>query len=184
KNDSVRIHCQERGCPWQPRHHRQAPAGNRRSNPCRAWRSRNSPRHHLRRISGDARRSVQIASIGTLVRRLDRLNGVDLLVLGEYHHAIAGMWQTILPAAREAYVLGVTATPKRLDGRGLADIFDEMIVGPTVAELIAGGFLSRFSTYAPARDVDLSGVRTRLGDFDVSGLADVMSAGVVIGSAV
>jgi hypothetical protein len=36
----------------------------------------------------------------------------------------------IAEAFPEAFVLGVTATPERLDGRGLCDAFDGMVVGP------------------------------------------------------
>ena len=80
-------------------------------------------------------------------------------------------------------MLGVTATPERLDGKGLGDIFEVLVLGPAVADLIPA-YLANFITYAPIRDVDLSGVRTRMGDFAADQLADVMSDTVVIGSAV
>jgi DNA repair protein RadD len=127
---------------------------------------------------------VQVASVATLVRRLDRLHNIDLLVVDECHHAVAGTWRTIINTVPDARVLGVTATPERLDGQGLGDIFEKLICGPPVADLIEGKFLSKFTAYAPARDLDLSGIRTRMGDYATDQLAGAMSDTMVIGSAV
>ena len=128
--------------------------------------------------------SVMVASVATLVRRLHLLDGIDLIVVDEAHHSVADMWRRILDAAPQAKMLGTTATPLRADGRGLVDIFDELVLGPSVAELIESGYLARFVAYAPARGPDLRGVRTRAGDYAVDDLARAMSRGVVIGAAV
>jgi DNA repair protein RadD len=127
---------------------------------------------------------VQVASVATLVRRLDRLQPPDLIVVDEAHHAVAGTWRKILAAYPTAAVLGVSATPERADGKGLGDIFETLVLGPTVAELIEAGFLSRCTAFAPARGPDLAGIKTRAGDFAVDQLADAMSKGVVVDGAV
>jgi len=128
---------------------------------------------------------VQVASVATLARRLHHLNPrPDLLVVDESHHAAAKTWRKIIDAVPEAKILGLTATPQRLDGKGLDDIFDVLVLGPSVAELIAQGYLSRFATFAPARRLDLSHIRTRAGDYAVDELAETMSAGVIIEGAV
>jgi DNA repair protein RadD len=130
-------------------------------------------------------RMVQVASAATLVRRLSRMAlPPDLIVIDEAHHAAASTWQKILAALPESRVLGVTATPQRLDGKGLDDIFDELIVGPAISELIAAGFLANFGTFAPARMPDLSAVKTRAGDFAIDQLSEAMSSGVIITTAV
>ena len=56
-------------------------------------------------------------------------------------------------------------TPERLDGRGLGEAFDTMVVGPSVRELIERGFLASFKYLAPPTRVDLSRVRTIAGDY-------------------
>ncbi|MDB5596247.1 MAG: type restriction protein res subunit [Hyphomicrobiales bacterium] len=128
---------------------------------------------------------VQVASVATLARRLGPdLPKFDLVVIDEAHHAVAGIWRKIQAALPDAFVLGVTATPERLDGRGLASTFDAMVQGPTVTELTAGGFLSPFRLYAPAEPVDLSAVKAKAGDFEAGQLARAMSRPVIIGSAV
>jgi DNA repair protein RadD len=128
-------------------------------------------------------RAVQVASAMTLVRRLDRLDA-DWLILDEAHHARASTWKQIIEAASEARIFGCTATPRRLDGKGLDDIFEYLIVGPTVIDLIDDGYLAPYTLYAPEFEPDLSGVSTRAGDYVTGQLANVMSRPVVIGSAV
>jgi superfamily II DNA or RNA helicase len=79
--------------------------------------------------------------------------------------------------------LGVTATPERLDGKGLGQMFDDMVMGPTVAELTAQGFLSHAIVYAPSAP-DLNGVGTRMGDYVQKQLEAAMVKTVITGSAV
>jgi superfamily II DNA or RNA helicase len=129
--------------------------------------------------------SAQVASVATLVRRLHHLDPApDLLVPDEAHHCAATTWRKIIDAVPQAKILGVTATPQRLDGKGLADVFDTLIIGPSVESLIQQGYLSPFTTYAPERRLDLSHVHTRAGDYAIDELAEEMSAGVIIESAV
>jgi superfamily II DNA or RNA helicase len=123
--------------------------------------------------------AVQVAMAQTLVRRLDRLAGIDFIIVDEAHHAAAVSWRSILAAAPQARVLGTTATPLRLDGQGLRDLFDALVIGPSVAELIAQGWLAPFTVYAPARLVNLRGVRTIGGDYAAGELARRMRAGFV-----
>lgn len=100
-----------------------------------------------------------LAGVGTLVRRLDIALPGNLLICDEAHHARAETWERVFAAHPDTFILGLTATPERLDGRGLDAQFDVMIEGPTVADLIGRGFLSPFDYYAPSLP-DMSGVRT------------------------
>ena len=129
---------------------------------------------------------VQIASVATLSRlaRLERWRDqFDFIVVDEAHHAVSSSWASVLASQSRAPILGVTATPERLDGRGLVEIFDHLVEGPSTAELIEAGWLSRFVCFEPAGTPDLSRARIRGGDFAVEDIRDVMN-GVVIGSAV
>jgi superfamily II DNA or RNA helicase len=127
---------------------------------------------------------VQVASVQSLVRRLDQHNHYDLVVIDETHHAVAGTWRRIIEAVPQAKILGVTATPERLDGRGLGDIFDTMVMGPTTAQLIKDAYLAPYAAFAPTEVPDLSSIGSRAGDFAVDQLSSVMARPVVIGSAV
>lgn len=127
---------------------------------------------------------VQVASVASLVRRLDRTAPFDLLVADEAHHAVAGTWRAVIEAMPQAFVLGVTATPERLDGRGLGDAFDTMVQGPSVADLTAAGFLVPAAVYAPPATVDFAALKTQAGDFAAGEAGAAMSAAAVVGNAV
>jgi DNA repair protein RadD len=121
-----------------------------------------------------SRDPVQVGSVQTVAKRLDRLPKFDLIIIDESHHSIAGQYKKIIDAQPQAKLLGVTATPERLDGRGLGKqaggCFDEMVLGPAVSELIDGGFLTPARIFAPADAPDLSGIRTKMGDYETAGL--------------
>ena len=128
---------------------------------------------------------VQVASVQTLARRLGHMTWQpDLIIIDEAHHATAGQWERILNHWPDAYRLGVTATPCRLDGRGLGAAFDAMVHGPTVADLTSAGFLSPARIYAPPVVADLASVRTRAGDYAKDQAADAMDRPTVTGDAI
>lgn len=128
---------------------------------------------------------VQVASVQTLIRRLARGHyKPDLIIVDEAHHATAGSWRKVIDAFPKARVLGVTATPVRTDGTGLGEIFDEMVVGPSIGELIRQGFLVKPVVYGPPVQVDLKGVRKRGGDWDAKDLATRVDKPKITGNAV
>lgn len=129
--------------------------------------------------------AVQVAMVQTLVNRLDTLPEPDLLVIDEAHHTVAGSWQTVTAAWRNALQLGVTATPERLDGRGLGVAFDEIVLGPSARALIDMGSLADFTYLAPPNEtLDLSGVHTRGGDYAADELAQALERSTIVGDAV
>lgn len=127
--------------------------------------------------------NVQVASVQTLARRLPGY-AFDFIVIDEAHHATAGSWRKIIDAMPGAAILGVTATPCRMDGKGLDDIFEYLIEGPGTADLIRDGFLVPPEVFAPARQLDLSRVHTRGGDYAIDELHDLMDRPTITGSAV
>lgn len=133
--------------------------------------------------STDPQKLVQIGSIQTVARRLDKLPKPDLIIFDECHHLGAGQWQAIFDAFPDAKIIGLTATPWRLDGVGLGRWFGRMVNGPTVKQLIEAGALSKYRLFAP-HVPDLSGVGTQAGDLKKDQLAEVMDKPSVVGDAV
>lgn len=133
--------------------------------------------------TADPTHLVQIASVQTLVRRFDRVQAPDLIIADEAHHAVAGSWAKVIAQYPQARVLGVTATPCRLDGSNLGDVFDELIVGPQVSELMAEGYLCPVSYYAPST-VDLAGVHTVAGDYNRKELNERVDRPTITGDAI
>jgi superfamily II DNA or RNA helicase len=130
------------------------------------------------------RHKVQVAGVHTLKNRCATLRWKpDWIICDEAHHATAGSWATIIKAYPGAKIIGVTATPCRLDGRGLGNVFDEMVIGPQVADLIRDGYLSRIKYFCPAT-VDTSGLKKRMGDFRANEINDAVNIPRVTGEAV
>lgn len=81
---------------------------------------------------------VIVGSIQTLTlpRWLGRLPAADLVIADEAHHLASDQWGKLSGAYPSARWLGLTATPERADGRALGDVFDEIVVGASVSELM------------------------------------------------
>lgn len=126
---------------------------------------------------------VQIAMVATLVNRMN-VAPPDLLMVDECHHGMADSYLQILQRYPEAKVLGLTATPQRLDGKGLGAIFEELVMGPTVQDLIDRGFLCQPLYYAPPSDLDMKGVAKRGGDFSRGQSEERVDRPTITGSAV
>lgn len=131
----------------------------------------------------DRSHPVQVASVQTIVRRLGFFRP-SLIIIDEAHHGTAGSWRKVIDANPQAKILGVTATPERLDGRGLSEIFDELIRGPEVRDLVMGGYLTKPTYFAPPPKIAREKFHTVAGDFNKSEIAEAMDKPAIIGDAV
>ena len=101
-----------------------------------------------------------VASIQTIARRGAPPH--DLLIVDEAHHSAARTYRDLVQAA--PVVIGLTATPQRLDGKGLGDVGFGCIIEPvTVRDLIRDGYLSEPLCYA--KPFDASKLRIAHGEF-------------------
>lgn len=137
-----------------------------------------------------SREPVQVCMVQTLVRRIEKgqVGHVDIVFIDEAHHAVAGSWLSVIKALPGARLLGVTATPERLDGQGLGvnagGVFDTMVMGPTIGELIDDGYLCRPLVYAPPSMVDMTGARIVGGDYSKKEIARRVDKPMITGDAV
>jgi superfamily II DNA or RNA helicase len=131
----------------------------------------------------DARQLVQVCSIDTLKNRLQAVPEPRLALWDECHHIGAAGWAAVMAAWPNAWHVGLSATPWRLDGSGLGDFFDVMVHGPQVEWLIANGYLAPYVMYAPSVP-DLKGVHKALGDFAKGETAERMAAPKLTGDAI
>lgn len=127
-------------------------------------------------------REVTVCSIQTLAAR-NLYPPADLVFLDECHHAKAKTWGELLAHYEASFVIGLTATPFRLDGQGLGDVFSELVVGVRTAQLCEEGVLVEPEVYAPPGP-DLSGVRVRHGDYEPGRLAAAMEKPKLVGDIV
>lgn len=131
----------------------------------------------------------QIASVPTLVRRLDKFMDYkriqpNLIICDEAHHSTADSYRAIYKAFPEAKILGVTATPIRTNGQGFHDLFDTIVTGPTVKELIEMGHLVRPKIYTNAIPFDLKKVKVTAGDYNEKALYNAFEESCTYGDIV
>jgi len=126
---------------------------------------------------------VQVCSIQTLINRMDKIPEPEIIVIDEAHHTKSNSYQKIIDKWHSAKILGVTATPQRTDGKPLSDIFQELIIGPPMRELIDDGYLCDYDYFAPA-DIDMSGVHKRAGEYNQNETLERVDKKKIIGSAV
>ncbi len=128
-------------------------------------------------------RPIQIGSIGSMGARAGSLRAPWLVAEDEAHHSVCATWSRVREIAGNTRFLGLTATPQRLDGRGLAERYEHLLVGPSVAELIAVGHLSPYRMWAPP-GIDIRGVRIQRGDFSAGDLARAADRPKITGDAI
>ena len=119
----------------------------------------------------DTRHQVMVASVDILIRRFAQIPPPDVIIQDEAHHVVEGnKWGKVIDTWPRSFFLGFSATPERLDGRGLGQghggYFTDMVEGPSTAWLThpgidwrgltsAGGLLSPLRVFLPPA-IDLS----------------------------
>lgn len=138
----------------------------------------------------DQNSPVMVASVQTLVRRFDKLpHEPKLIITDEGHHLTEGStWAKVHERFPRAYGLLLTATPCRLDGKGLGKgqggYADDIILGPPMRELIDRGFLSDYRLFGPPSAIAMTGVKTKFGDYAKEDLAVAMDKPSITGDVV
>ena len=135
---------------------------------------------------------IQVASIQSLIRR--KLPSASLLIIDEAHHSYPQSYATVVEYYRRsnAYILGVTGTPCRTDGRGFRVLkggvcgYDKLICGPSVKELTERGYLTPFKLYAAKNIVDAYSAKVKIcgGDYDRRELSELVESKLVIGEVI
>lgn len=131
---------------------------------------------------------VQVCAIDTLKNRLARVPAgcwPTVIFVDEAQHSAAGGWARVIEWAFHvgAKVVGLSATPERLDGKPLDPPYTHLVPGPSVAWLMEQGYLSRYRAFAPTSPA-LGDVKTRGGDYAVDELEDEMDKPTLVGDMV
>lgn len=125
---------------------------------------------HLFREHGiDAR----IEMILTEANHLGEHERPALIITDEAHLSRSNSWMKVLDYYN-TFTVGFTATPVRLDGKPLGDIYSALVTGVSVRWLIDNHRLSHFEYYAPTV-VETDGLRVQSGDYVIKDLEQLMS---------
>lgn len=139
---------------------------------------------------------IQIGMVQTIYRR--QLNfAPNLIIIDECHHARAKTWSAVINRWPDAFRIGLTATPQRLDGRGLGaterlkdgtvmpPIFRRLVQGPSLSELVELGWLAPVRVLAQPAGIDLTKLmlNSRGTDYRDRDLTEAVNAKVVASAA-
>lgn len=122
----------------------------------------------------DTRQPILFAGVQSLYKQIDRIESFDLAIVDEAHLIPAkgeGMYRQLLGSMRARNpwlkVIGLTATPYRLDSGLLvdSDLFDGIAYELSMQRLISEGALVELVSKGSLNHADLSKVHTRQGEF-------------------
>ena len=120
------------------------------------------------------------ASVQSLnVRALETLSPdhFDVLVIDEFHHGVSATYRRVLDHFTPKELLGLTATPERMDGRNVQDeFFDGRIAAEMrLWEALENDLLSPFHYFGISDNTDLSAVEWKRGAYEASALSDLFT---------
>ena len=118
-------------------------------------------------------KSMIFASVATLGRS-EYLNNkyfasdyFNYIVIDEFHHAVNDQYQRIVNYFKPQFLLGLTATPERMDGRNIYEICDYNVPYEiSLKEAINKGMLVPFHYYGIFDDTDYSKLHIVRGRYD------------------
>lgn len=125
----------------------------------------------------------EIGMVQTFTRRLNKLQKPALIITDENHHSLAQSYKRIYEHFSDVPRVGVTATPVRLNGDGLGDVNDKLIIGVSTKWLIENHCLAPYDYYAP--DIaDLTELHTKMGEYVTSDIEKAMIKKAVFGDVI
>ena len=105
----------------------------------------------------------------------------DFIIVDEFHHAAAPSYQKLLNYYQPKILLGLTATPERMDGESILPYFDNRIAAEMrLTEAINQKLLSPFQYFCVSDTVDLSKLKWSRKGYDIKELENIYTT---IGSA-
>ena len=133
-----------------------------------------------RLVGGERPRSGRhvFASVQSLANRVDDIDpdGFDVVIVDEFHHAAAASYDRLLKRLRPKFLLGLTATPERADGRSVLEWFDGRIAFESrLWDALDQGLLCPFHYFGVNDTTDLSTVRFERGRYVAGDLDNVLT---------
>ena len=116
---------------------------------------------------------ARVEMILTEANRLGQYERPALIITDEAHLSRSNSWMKVLDHYN-TFTVGFTATPIRLDGKPLGDIYDELVTGVSVRWLIDNHRLAPYEYYAPTA-VETDGLRVQAGDYVIRDLEQLMT---------
>ena len=126
------------------------------------------------RYTYDAENPFCVASIQGWASRLKQEKPLpvkpSIVLIDEAHHVCSPLYSKFIDFYKESHIVGLTATPYRIDGRGFKYLdngvkgFDVLIKGPAVLDLIKQGYLSEVKIFGATKTIG-SDFKVVMGEF-------------------
>ncbi|MDR7074396.1 DEAD/DEAH box helicase [Fictibacillus barbaricus] len=101
----------------------------------------------------------------------------DFIIVDEFHHAAAESYQKLLNHYQPKVLLGLTATPERMDGKNILSYFDDTIAAEMrLTEAVDKKLLSPFQYFCVSDTVDLSKLKWSRKGYEIKGLENVYTS--------
>ena len=112
------------------------------------------------------------ATVQTLHRRLKTLSPelFDYVVVDECHHYMSKTYREVVKHFKPKFLLGLTATPRRLDGLPLTELFGRILYEGTLKDAIERKLLTKINYWCVDHDIDFSTVKWTGEDYDIKDL--------------
>lgn len=116
------------------------------------------------RVEKNRTSDILFASVATISRAYHynkfKKDEFDLIIIDEFHHAAANTYQKIINYFEPGFLLGITATPDRLDNRDIYGICDNNVaIHINFLDAIANNWLSPFKYYGIKDEIDYSTIK-------------------------
>ncbi|WP_313367700.1 DEAD/DEAH box helicase [Sphingobacterium mizutaii] len=122
-------------------------------------------------------KQVQVASISTLIRKKELPFNISLVVVDEAHHILAKTYLDVIKKYKDSKVLGLTATPIRLNGDGFDHIFEKLICSHKIEWFIENKYLSQYKHLAlidqSIKNIQIDKIKN---EYDQSSLTEFMQS--------
>jgi len=137
---------------------------------------------------------IQVAMIQTLHNHLKKQEKIkkkygfkkvelfkkpDLIIIDECHHAISKTWKAVLEYFNDVPRIGFTATPERLDGSGLCELFDSLVIGKSIQWMVDNYWLAKPIHLCPPSPLDKEKIKSSFGDYDKKSQSEIMKKHIV-----
>lgn len=125
---------------------------------------------------------IQVGLIQSLRNDKKKPTSVGLIIIDEAHHTTANSYQNIIDYYKwhQTVVIGVSATPSRLDGAPIGDTFKRILKFGQISDFVSQKFLSPMKHFATASP-ELTQIKvSSTGDYDENELEKEMSKDVIM----
>lgn len=113
-------------------------------------------------------KQLTFATVQTLSKNLNKISPdyFDYIIVDEAHHYRAKTFEKTIKYFTPKFLIGLTATPNRMDEKSILNVFGKIIYNAKISEGIKSGLLSKIRYYCVDNDIDFSDIKWNGNNYD------------------